>query len=159
MGAFIEFALLGLGTGALYAFAAQGLVLVYRASGVLNFANGAVGIADAFFYWELYHYHHWPFALAFIAAVALPSSSGAHGTRSSCAHCVGGLGWYGWWLLRAPRDAPGYCWKHLARQRFPGERIYSSEDVAPRWWGRHHERPRLPARIDRRRRCGILGGL
>jgi ABC-type branched-subunit amino acid transport system ATPase component/branched-subunit amino acid ABC-type transport system permease component len=76
MNTFIQFALLGLGTGALYAFAAQGLVLVYRASGVLNFANGAIGIAAAFIYWELSHYHHWPFAAAFIVSVALAFAFG-----------------------------------------------------------------------------------
>ena len=34
----LRFAVLGLGTGALYALAAQGLVVTYRSSGVVNFA-------------------------------------------------------------------------------------------------------------------------
>ena len=71
MSIFLQFALLGLGTGALYAVAAQGLVLIYKASGVLNFANGAIGIADAFVYWELSYYHHWPFAAALIVSLAV----------------------------------------------------------------------------------------
>ena len=33
----IRFALLGLGVGALYAFASQGLIVIYRGTGVLNF--------------------------------------------------------------------------------------------------------------------------
>ena len=44
----IRFALLGLGAGAVYALTAQGIVVVYRGSGVLNFAHGAVGMIGAF---------------------------------------------------------------------------------------------------------------
>ena len=41
----IRFALLGLGVGALYAFASQGLIVIYRGTGVLNFSLGATAIA------------------------------------------------------------------------------------------------------------------
>ena len=40
----IRFALLGLGVGALYAFASQGLIVIFRGTGVLNFSLGATGI-------------------------------------------------------------------------------------------------------------------
>ena len=49
----LRFALLGLGLGALYALTAQGIVLVYRGSGVLNFAHGAIGMSAAYLQWEL----------------------------------------------------------------------------------------------------------
>lgn len=49
----LRFALLGLGLGALYALTAQGIVLIYRGSGVLNFAHGAIGMAGAYVQWEL----------------------------------------------------------------------------------------------------------
>jgi ABC-type branched-subunit amino acid transport system ATPase component/ABC-type branched-subunit amino acid transport system permease subunit len=49
---FGEFALLGIGLGAIYALAAQGIVLVYRGSGVLNFAHGALVAVGAFAYVE-----------------------------------------------------------------------------------------------------------
>ena len=39
----VEFLLLGLATGSLYAMFALSIVLMYRASGVLNFATGALG--------------------------------------------------------------------------------------------------------------------
>ena len=39
-----RFALLGLGLGALYSLASQGLMVIYRGSGVLNFAHGAIGM-------------------------------------------------------------------------------------------------------------------
>ena len=44
----IRFALLGLGVGALYAFASQGLIVIYRGTGVLNFSLGATAIAGVF---------------------------------------------------------------------------------------------------------------
>lgn len=47
---FLRFALLGLGLGGIYALAAQGLVLVYRGSGVLNFAHGAIAAVAAYVY-------------------------------------------------------------------------------------------------------------
>jgi ABC-type branched-subunit amino acid transport system ATPase component/branched-subunit amino acid ABC-type transport system permease component len=49
----VTFTLLGLGLGAIYALAAQGIVLIYRGSGVLNFAHGAMGMVGAFVYADL----------------------------------------------------------------------------------------------------------
>jgi sulfate-transporting ATPase len=43
----LKFALLGLGTGALYALAAQGMVIIYRGSGVINFSHGAMALLSA----------------------------------------------------------------------------------------------------------------
>src|SRR3954468_13307343 len=37
----LQFAVIGLGAGACYALLAQGAVLIYRGSGVVNFAHGA----------------------------------------------------------------------------------------------------------------------
>ncbi|MFF4015899.1 ATP-binding cassette domain-containing protein [Streptomyces sp. NPDC001843] len=59
----LRFALLGLGLGALYALTAHGIVLVYRGSGVLNLAHGAIGMAGAYVQWELASHHgvpYWP---------------------------------------------------------------------------------------------------
>jgi sulfate-transporting ATPase len=49
----IQFALLGLATGAIYALLSQGLVLIYRGSGLLNFAQGAMAMFGAFAYYQL----------------------------------------------------------------------------------------------------------
>ena len=57
----IRFALLGLGVGALYAFASQGLIVIYRGTGVLNFSLGATAIAGVFMQWELQYEQGWPF--------------------------------------------------------------------------------------------------
>lgn len=47
------FIISGLGIGAVYALAAVGLVLLYRTTGVLNFALGAVGAVGAFVAFEI----------------------------------------------------------------------------------------------------------
>ena len=53
MDQYILFMLLGLGTGAVFAGIAQGVVLVYRGSGVINFAQGAMAMFVAYVYAEL----------------------------------------------------------------------------------------------------------
>ncbi|KAA0232996.1 MAG: ATP-binding cassette domain-containing protein [Actinobacteria bacterium] len=52
MSEFLRFAVLGLGAGAVYGLAALGIVLVYRGSGVVNFAQGAVGMVGAFIFYN-----------------------------------------------------------------------------------------------------------
>jgi sulfate-transporting ATPase len=66
----IRFAVLGLGLGAMYALAGQGIVVIYRGSGVINFAQGAIGTAAAYLAWELQN-AGWPFGWVFVAGVAL----------------------------------------------------------------------------------------
>jgi ABC-type branched-subunit amino acid transport system ATPase component/branched-subunit amino acid ABC-type transport system permease component len=72
----IRFALLGLGVGALYAFASQGLIVIYRGTGVLNFALGATAIAGVFMQWELQQ-HGWPFLASAVVGVAWSAFLGA----------------------------------------------------------------------------------
>ena len=45
---FVQFLIIGLGVGATYALFAQGAVLIYRGSGLVNFAQGAVGTFAAY---------------------------------------------------------------------------------------------------------------
>ena len=66
----VRFALLGLGVGALYAFASQGLIVIYRGTGVLNFSLGATAIAGVFMQWELDNEHGWPFLASAAVGVA-----------------------------------------------------------------------------------------
>jgi ABC-type branched-subunit amino acid transport system ATPase component/ABC-type branched-subunit amino acid transport system permease subunit len=73
----IRFALLGLGVGALYAFASQGLIVIYRGTGVLNFSLGATAIAGVFLQWELQYEHGLPFLVASFFGVALSALLGA----------------------------------------------------------------------------------
>src|SRR5215218_2026033 len=66
----LRFALLGLGIGALYALASQGLLVIYRGSGVLNFSQGAIGMVGAYLFWEMKVKHGLPSPVAWIIAVA-----------------------------------------------------------------------------------------
>lgn len=50
----------GLAVGSLYALGGIGLVVLYRATGVLNFANGAAGAAGAMTAWQLGQWDVWP---------------------------------------------------------------------------------------------------
>lgn len=70
----LRFALLGLGLGALYALTAHGIVLVYRGSGVLNLAHGAIGMVGAYVQWELAGRHgvsYWPATACGVLASAV----------------------------------------------------------------------------------------
>lgn len=64
-----RFALLGLGAGGLYALAAIGLVLVFRGSGVVNFAQGAMGMVAAYVFYELHVSDGAPVAIAVIVGL------------------------------------------------------------------------------------------
>src|SRR5579875_1208418 len=73
---FWQFAILGVGVGALYALVAQGLVLIYRSSGVVNFAHGATAGVGGYTYYELqFHFSlAWPVCL--VAGVAAATAVG-----------------------------------------------------------------------------------
>src|SRR4249919_2636138 len=53
MSSYLLFLLLGLGAGAVYAILGLGLVLEYRSSGVINFAQGAIAMFIAYAYIDL----------------------------------------------------------------------------------------------------------
>ncbi|HWL43846.1 MAG TPA: branched-chain amino acid ABC transporter permease/ATP-binding protein [Ilumatobacter sp.] len=72
----IRFALLGLGVGALYAFASQGLIVIYRGTGVLNFSLGATAIAGVFVQYELQYEHGHNFWVASFFGVLLSAVLG-----------------------------------------------------------------------------------
>lgn len=49
----LQFTLIGVSAGCVFAIAASGLVLTYTTTGVFNFAHGAVGMIAAFVYYQL----------------------------------------------------------------------------------------------------------
>ena len=65
----IRFAILGLGLGAVYALVAQGIVLIYRGSGVVNFAQGMSAGAAGYVYFELHQNGGWPVVTSIVVAV------------------------------------------------------------------------------------------
>lgn len=66
----LQFALLGLGLGGAYALLALGLVTIYRGSGVLNFAQGAVAMFSAFVFFTLRDDEQMPQLSAFLVTLA-----------------------------------------------------------------------------------------
>jgi branched-chain amino acid transport system permease protein len=64
------FLVAGLGVGAIYALSGVGLVLLYRATGVLNLAYGAIGAAAAMVAWQLRQWGS-PEALGWVVAIVL----------------------------------------------------------------------------------------
>lgn len=70
MDALLPFIISGLGIGAVYALSGVGLVVLYRASGVLNFAFGAIGALGAHTAWSVLEAEggQW---LAWLAAIAV----------------------------------------------------------------------------------------
>ena len=74
----LQFVVLGLGVGAIYALTAQGLVLIYRGSGIVNFAHGDIAMFGAFFcFLTLVEDHGWSVGAAIPVAAMLTSAFGS----------------------------------------------------------------------------------
>lgn len=72
----ITLLLLGLGAGSLTSLSALGLVLMYRSSGVVNFATGGIGMACSYVLWDLTRNAGWSALPAGIAAVLAGAALG-----------------------------------------------------------------------------------
>ena len=68
---FLQFTILGIAAGAVYAIAAAGVVITYTATGVFNFAHGGVGMLSAFAYWQLREEWDVPSGLAIAIVVGV----------------------------------------------------------------------------------------
>src|SRR6202171_3536947 len=55
MATFAAYTIIGLSVGGVFALAALGLVLIYRTTGVLNFAHGAMGMFSTFVAWQFFY--------------------------------------------------------------------------------------------------------
>ena len=118
MDALLPFIISGLGIGAVYALSGVGLVVLYRASGVLNFAFGAIGALGAHTAWSVLEAEGGQ-ALAWLAAVSVAMLvSFAYGRllaprladRDITIRSIGTLGlalmlmgFAEWWLGEGPR--------------------------------------------------------
>ena len=72
----LRFVLLGAATGALTALVALAVVIVYRVSGVLNFAAPALGAVGAFVCYSLRDDHGWATAPALVVGLAVGTALG-----------------------------------------------------------------------------------
>jgi ABC-type branched-subunit amino acid transport system ATPase component/ABC-type branched-subunit amino acid transport system permease subunit len=73
----LEFFLIGIGTGALYALAGQGLVVVYRGSGILNLSFGSTALVGAYVSYEMQNALGAPLAVSMVTGIAASSLIGA----------------------------------------------------------------------------------
>jgi branched-chain amino acid transport system permease protein len=68
---FQPFIVSGLALGGVYALSGVGMVVLYRTTGVLNLAFGAVGAMGAFIAWSLINYYAWPQWLAYLVCIGV----------------------------------------------------------------------------------------
>lgn len=74
---FFQFVVGGLGFGGIYAFAALGLVLIFKTSGVVNFAFGAMATVVTLILWSLLTHAGLSFAVAWLLAMVIAMVIGA----------------------------------------------------------------------------------
>ena len=67
----VRLAVFALPIAGLYAISATGLVVVYKATGVFNLAQGAIGMVCAFVYWELSVRRGLPAAVAMVLVIGV----------------------------------------------------------------------------------------
>jgi branched-chain amino acid transport system permease protein len=122
MGRFLQYLFDGLSTGAIYSLLALGLVIVYRGTGHLNFAQGEMAMVSAFFAWWLNAKHGWSIWLAVLAAAVFAFVLGAVvevviirpiGRRSPFAVAVAAIG-----LLLGLNALAPFLWKVTVPQAF-----------------------------------------
>src|SRR5258708_27054041 len=68
---FVEQVIAGIAAGGIYASLALALVLIYRAMGLINFAQGEFAMFTAFICWSLLQGPELPFGLAAVIAVLI----------------------------------------------------------------------------------------
>ena len=68
---FFSYTVSGMGTAAIYAIAAAGLVLTYTTTGVFNFAHGATSMLGAFTYWQMRFAWNLPAPVALILCLGV----------------------------------------------------------------------------------------
>src|SRR5947209_3513137 len=61
---FLQLSFAGLALGSLYALVALGFVVIYKATGVINFAQGGLVVLGAYLTYNAHHTWHVPFFLA-----------------------------------------------------------------------------------------------
>jgi branched-chain amino acid transport system permease protein len=73
---FFQQVVAGLGSGAIYGALALALVLIHRATGVINFAQGEMAMFTTYIAWTLIENHGWSYWPAFVATLAFAFALG-----------------------------------------------------------------------------------
>ena len=74
---FFQQVVAGLASGGIYGALALALVLIHRATGVINFAQGEMAAFSTYILWTLTANHGWPYWPAFAATLAVSFAGGA----------------------------------------------------------------------------------
>jgi branched-chain amino acid transport system permease protein len=115
------YTVIGITLGGIYALAAIGLVLIYRVSGVLNFAQGAVSMFSAFVAYQVSTVMEYPAAIGLLAAIVAGGAIGylierftirPLAGRSALSKVVVTIGW-----LLVLQTAAGLIWGQTAYHR------------------------------------------
>ncbi len=77
MANFMQQVVAGLASGSIYASLALALVLIHRATGVINFAQGEMATLSTYVAWALITNHGWSYWPAFVATLAISFFGGA----------------------------------------------------------------------------------
>ncbi|MGE5272542.1 MAG: branched-chain amino acid ABC transporter permease [Verrucomicrobiota bacterium] len=74
---FFQYVVVGLANGGVYATLALALVLIHRATGIVNFAQGEMGMFCTFIAWSLITHHGIPYWWAFTTTLVIAFLGGA----------------------------------------------------------------------------------
>ena len=77
MADFMQQVVAGLASGSIYAALALALVLIHRATGIINFAQGEMATLSTYFAWTLTTNHGWGYWPAFVFTLAVSFLGGA----------------------------------------------------------------------------------
>ena len=86
---FLQFLVAGVAVGSLYALLALGFVIVYKATGVINFAHGGLLLIGTYLTYELKEKQGLPFYLSVVVAMAACAALGLIIERLVLRHMVG----------------------------------------------------------------------
>jgi branched-chain amino acid transport system permease protein len=120
-GLFPGYTVIGITLGGIYALAAIGLVLIYRVSGVLNFAQGAVSMFSAFIAYQISTVMGYPAVVGLLAAIVAGGAIGyvierftirPLAGRDALSKVVVTIGW-----LLVLQTAAGLIWGQTAYHR------------------------------------------
>jgi branched-chain amino acid transport system permease protein len=73
---FLQQVVSGLASGGIYALLALALVLIHRATGIINFAQGEMAMFSTYIAWTLTVNHGWPYWPAFVVTLLLSFGGG-----------------------------------------------------------------------------------
>ena len=126
----VQYAVFGLGVGAIFALLAVGIVLVYRATGMLNFAHASMATAAAYVNFTLLERVRWmPVGVALLITVLFGALLGiairkfVFGPVAGASQVVKLIVSFG--LAGVLQGAVGLIWSRIGTPTLPGHSLFS----------------------------------